>query len=158
MKKTVLKIIAYSILIGVIGLCFNMAFGNGTITFIQKEQIYINTNLHWFIWKFDFWYYLENIQLSTTDLSVLIFDLPTRQWVNVTEIADIGNNLLVILDYLIVVINILLYPIKVGAYLIQNILAILGISHNTSPGSNNGLGWLVEFVRNILGNFAIPYL
>ena len=95
--------------------------------------------------------------MATTNLSVLVFKTPTRQWNNNMDWNALGNNLLVILDYLIMVINILLYPIKVGAYLLQNVLAIFGVNNNPND-TNNGLGWLVTFVQDILGNFAIPYL
>lgn len=158
MKGKILKIVGFSIVIGVIALCFNTAFGNGTITFLQKERIQYGTQLTWYIWKFDFWGYLKNLELSATDLSILVFKLPTRQWVNVDDIADIGNNLLVILDYIIVIANVILYPIKVGAYLLQNLLALFGVNHDYSYEANNGLGWLVMFVHDILGNFSIPYL
>lgn len=159
MKKTILKMVAFTILIGVIALCFNNALGKDTVIFLNKETVYYGTDLHWNIWKFDFWKYIENLRMSTSDLSVLVFTTPTRQWQEINDIADFGNNLLVILDYIILIINLLLYPLKIGGYLIQNVLAILGINHNTSLTNNeNGLAWLVMFVRELFRNIAIPYI
>lgn len=157
MKRTIVKFISFTILIGVIALCINTALGKDTIMFLDKQTIYYGSNNHWFMWKFDFWKYLLNLQMATTNISVLVFKTPTRQWNNNMDWNALGNNLLVILDYLIMVINILLYPIKVGAYLLQNVLAIFGVNNNPND-TNNGLGWLVTFVQDILGNFAIPYL
>lgn len=159
--KNIMKFLAFTIVIGVLALAFNNAFGNQTVLYITKEQINLANNTHFYIWKFDFWKYIDNFQLSLTNLSILQFDMPTRQWDNNWNLADwgttLGNNMLVILDYIIMVINILLYPLKVGAYLIRNILAILGINTNYND-NNNGLGWLVYFVENILARISIPYI
>ena len=157
MKRTLIKFISFTILIGVIALCINVALGKDTIMFLTKETIVYNHSFKWYMWKFDFWKYLTNLQLSTSNLSVLVFKTPTRAWQNNMDWNALGNNLLVILDYLIMVINIILYPIKIGAYLLQNLLAILGVNTDVN-NTNNGLGWLVSFVQDILGNFAIPYL
>ena len=161
MKKTIIKIVTFTIVIGILAIALNTAFGNETIIYLEKVQInrfYTN----FYIYKFNYWAYIQNLQLSTTDLSVLRFDMPARQWQ--TEIEDITqffevitNNLCVILDYLIMVINILLYPLKVGAYLIRNIMAILGINTDTHA-DYNGLAWLVTFVNDILARIVIPYI
>lgn len=157
MKKAIIKFISFTILIGVIALCINTALGKDTIMFLDKETIRYGTNTSWYMWKFDFWKYLTNLQLSTSNLSVLVFKTPTRQWQDNMDWNALGNNLLVILDYLIMVVNILLYPIKIGAYLLQNLLAVFGVNADTT-NADNGLAWLVAFVRDILGNFSIPYL
>lgn len=153
--KNLTKLAVALIVIGVLGLAFNNAFGYETIMYLQKQQVNMLDGNHFYIWKIDFWHYIENIQLTTSNLNILQFNLPTREWVN--DIAYIPNNMAVIVNYLIITINILLYPLKIGAYLIMNILAILGI--NTNPNATyNGLKWLIVFVQNILGQVAIPYI
>lgn len=152
MKNAILKVIVFIIVIGILGMAFNNAFGYETIMYLQKEQITMANNGHFYIWKIDFWNYIKNIQLTTSNLSILQFKTPTRQFN-----SDIANNLALIMDFLIMIINLLLYPMKVGAYLIQNFLAILGINTDTSA-QYNGLAWLVIFVRDILGQIAIPYI
>ena len=152
MKHALLKIITFIIVIGVLGMAFNNAFGYETIMYLSKQQINLPNNAHFYIWKIDFWQYFKNIQLTTSNLSILEFKLPTRQWN-----SDIVNNLKIIVDYLIVLANLMLYPLRIGAYLIQNILAILGINTDTNA-THNGLAWLVIFVRDILGQIAIPYI
>lgn len=161
MKRQIIKLISFTILIGVLALVFNTAFGNQTITYLQKEQINMIDGRHFYIWKYDFWTYLKNLQMSITDLSILQFKMPTRSWDNTWDLTDwgstLGNNMLVILDYIIMVINIMLYPFKIGAYFVRNLTAIMGINQDTT-NAYNGLSWLIIFVRDILGNIAIPYL
>ena len=156
MKKTILTLISFTILIGVVAIAINTAFGNQTIMFLEKQQINIGTT-HFYIWKYDFWKYLTNLQMATSNLSVLVFELPTRQWNNNMDWNALGNNLLVMLDYIILIVNIILYPLKIGAYLLQNILAILGVNADVNS-TRNGLAWLVRFITEILGNIAIPYI
>ena len=161
MKRQFIKIISFTILIGVLALAFNTAFGSNTITYLQKIQVN-RFYARFYMYKLDMWGYIRNLQLSTTDLSILRFDMPTKQWQ--TEIEDITqffnvitNNLCVILDYIIMILNIMLYPLRVGAYVIRNMLAILGVNIDTTD-QNNGLAWLVIFVNDILGRIVIPYI
>ena len=159
MKKAIIPIITFTIMIGVIALSFNTAFGNQTITYIEKIR-YTTGNTHFYYWKFTWWDYLYNVQLTTTDLSVLQFDMPTRTWDTMSNSFTweaLGNNLALILDYIIMAINILLYPLKIGSYLLRNILALLGINQDTN-NQYNGLAWLVIFVRDILSRIVIPYV
>ena len=161
MKRAILKIITFTIVIGVFALAFNMAFGNQTITYLTKIRVNTTQGNNFYYYKFDFWNYLKNIQLTTSDISVLTFEMPTRTWQSPTDITDffpiIANDLAVILDYVIMIINILLYPLRVGAYLIRNVLAILGVNTDTT-NEYNGLAWLIKFVRDILSRIAIPYI
>lgn len=151
MKHALLKAITFTIVIGILAMAINNAFGYETIVYLQKQQININ-ELHFYIWKIDFWNYFKNIQLTTSNLSILEFKLPTRQWN-----SDVANNFALVVDYLIVQINVLLYPLKIGAYLIQNVMAIMGINNDINA-THNGLAWLVQFVRDILSNIAVPYI
>lgn len=151
MKNLLLKIVTFTIVIGIVGFAINTLFGSQTILYLQKKTFYVNGN-SWYMWEFKWWDYIKNLQTTATDGSILQFDLPTRVWNN-----DILNNLAVLGNFLIMIVNFLLYPIKVGAYLIQNVLALLGVNNDVT-NTRNGLAWLVEFVRNILGNIAIPYI
>lgn len=163
MKKILISMITFTIIIGIVALSINTAFGNQTITFIEKVR-YQTGNTHFYYYRFTWWEYITNLSLTTTDTSILIFDMPTRQWQaiqgNVFEDVwwqYLGNDLAVILNYIIMGINILLYPLKLGAYLLRNVIALLGINQNTND-QYNGLAWLVIFVRDILSNIVIPYV
>ena len=157
MSKIIGKIVVFTIVLGVVALAFNTTIGSNTIPFLKKEIIYYGTNTHFYIWKIDVWNYLHNIELSTSDVSILQLNLPTRQWQTVDSFTDFGNNMALILDYIILIINIMLYPIRLGAYLLRNIVAILGINTDTTD-INNGLAWLTVFINEILGRIVIPYI
>lgn len=152
MKRQIIKAITFLICIGVLGMAINTLFGYETITYLQKQQITMLNGNHFYIWKYDFWTYIKNIQLAITNLNEFTLNLPTRQWSG----TDVANNILLLLDYVIVVINVLLYPLRIGAYLLNNMLAILGINNDLNA-SNNGLKWLYIFVNNVIG-LEIPYI
>lgn len=157
MNKIILKLLIGTIIIGIIAIAINTVFGSETITYLQKERLTLSNNYIWYMWKFDFWGYIKNIETTATNGSVLVFDLPTREWENVQNLSDLGNNIALLVDYLIMVINIILYPLRLGSYLLQNVLAILGVNTDTT-NAKNGLSWLVIFVRDVLGNIIIPYI
>lgn len=144
------KITIFSVFIGVIALGLNLMFGEGTITYINKMTIEGDTYYY-----FNFWNYISNLKISFQDTSILQFKLPTRQWENdVTGFADIGNNLAVLVNYVIMILNLLLYPFKLTGYLIQVVLGILGVDI-TNTQSN--IYWLVEFTQ-ITKTIYIPYI
>lgn len=143
MKKLFITIITTSILIGVIGLSINLLWGNETVSYLTS---FTENNIVYY--KYDFYSYLKNIKISTLDTSILQLKLHTRTWTN-----DIVNNLAYMLDTLIVPINILLYPIRVSAYMGRTLLSIVGIDIQTE----NGLSWLID-TMNVLINLQIPYV
>lgn len=163
MKRTISIFIGFTVMIGVVALALNTALGNQTVTFLERIRYQVS-NTHFYYYKFTWWNYLKNIEMSTSDISILKLEMPTRTWINITSNilenqfwADLSNNLALMLDYVIMVINILLYPLKIGAYLLRNILAILGVNQDVN-NENNGLGWLARFINEILGRISIPYI
>lgn len=150
--KAIKQIVTFIIIIGVVALALNTLLGPTTMTYLTKERIAINGVDPFFIWKIDVWGYINNVQLTATDISVLEFKLPTRQWT-----SDLLNDLAFLLDILILILNVILYPIRLGAYFIRNILAFFGINQNTNDPTN-GLAWLVYLVRDILMQISIPYV
>ena len=145
------------IILGLIAIAFNLIFGYGTIDFVYRERIEGGL---WY-YRYDTVGYLNNIQTSITDVAVLKLDMPTRQWDttawDLTNWANIlGNNLAVMFDYWVMLINISLYPLRVGAYFIKQILALIGINV-LNPNPNSNISWLVEFVNNLV-TISIPYV
>jgi len=156
MKNKIAIIFTFVIVVGVLALAFNTILGRDTIMLLEKERIVAGTT-SFYIYKIDIGKYIQNIQLATSNISILVFDMPSRQFVAVQTLSDIGNNIAVLIDYVIMIINVMLYPIKIGSYLLQNVLAIVGINNDTT-NINNGLAWLVIFVRDILSRIVIPYI
>lgn len=157
MKYAFKKIILGTIIIGIIGYCFNMIFGN-TIGFIEIQRY--NGVL---IYTYNFYDYIENLRNSFTGTTALTLELPTREWIttgaNILEAEFweiLGNNMALILDYIIFALNILLWPLRLGAYLIRAVLAIIGI--NVIPPITHNLKWLVDLINNMIEFIQIPYV
>lgn len=133
-------------MLGVIGLSLNQLFGYGTMSFLVQNQDeftgvrYTTINIQ---------NYISNIQKTFYDIDKLILELPTKQWS-----SDIVNNLKIIVDYLIMIVNVTLYPLRAGAYVTKLLLAILGIDLYT--GTQNGISWLITFINAMQG--GIPYI
>lgn len=155
--KVITKIAIITIIMGCIALSFNVAFGNQTITYV--ERIRLGTTGA-FYYKFNFAEYLQNLTLSISNTSTLTLEMPTRTWQTMASIIDgeaLGNNLALILDYLIMVINIIIYPLRIGAYILKNLTAIIGINQDTT-NQYNGMAWLVNLLEWLIARVAIPYI
>ena len=154
MTKTINTLIKVLIIIGVIGVAMVMLFGNNTSTYLNRTTIE-GTAIVWY--KFDFHKYIEKLLTEITNTTVLELKLPTRHWYHSIDITNWGdvlaNNLAVILDYVILIINVLLYPLKVGGYLINFFLALMGIN----TGNESSLHWLGA-MSNVLIQIEIPYV
>lgn len=143
------------ILLGAIGVAFNILFGRNTIAFLS-EEIIPNSNLVWY--KFDIKNYIDNLTTTITDTTELKLQLPTREFHEVNDAIDFfvyfGNNMAVIVNYVILVINILLYPLKIGGYLVKFVLAIIGFNlYNTE----SGIWWLGEIAQRLVA-LTVPYI
>lgn len=143
------------ILLGAIGVAFNILFGRNTISFISQENIG-STTLIWY--KFDINGYINNLKTTITDTTELKLQLPTRNFISPTDIFEFfeyfGNNMAVIVDYVILIINVLLYPLKIGGYLVKFVLALLGFNlYNTE----SGMYWLGYLASRLVG-LTIPYI
>lgn len=151
MKNLILRIFTFTILMGIVALAINTVFGRESILFLTKERHLLPDGSAWYMWKFNWLGYVQNIQTTAADASVLQFKLPQ------IDLTDFLGVLKTILNFVILLINILLYPFRASSYFLQNILALLGVNQDTS-NINNGLAWLITFIRDILGNIAIPYV
>lgn len=109
--------------------------------------------------------YFRNIETSLNDTAELELRLPARQWINITNNIleeqfweDLGNNLALILDYIIMILNVIIYPLRIGGYTLQQILAFIGLPVNKIlMGQDNKLAWMVQ-VTNVLKALQIPYV
>ena len=154
--RVIKTIVITIIMLGTTMFALNFLFGEATINLIQEHNMgsytYYTLNMR---------EYLQNIETSLTNTAELELKLPTRQWqdLQVDFWAQLGNNLALILDYIILAINIVEYPLRIGGYLLQQILAFLGlpvvdIIENDTP---NNLAWLVK-LTNVLKSMQIPYI
>ena len=151
MTRLLKKICLTTILIGTIAILINSMFGYNTITFIERYRP--NNSGLWF-YKFNFKDYIFNLRTSFDDTTRLSLQGINRTWDNTGDLDAIVNNLAYILDVLILGLNIVLYPFRVGAYVVKTILAIIGVQVINTP-STNGLKWLIDLI-NFLQTLQIP--
>ena len=151
------RLALFIILIGVFGVAINMLFGYNTVAFLEKYRIEGGL----WLYKIDTFGYMQKLQNSFTDTAVLKLDLPWRTWHNldadnvIDNLTRLGWNLQLMVDYIIFILNIIIYPIRLGSYIIRNILAVLGI--RVTGAEQSGLYWLIQLV-NAMGMVKIPYL
>ena len=153
--KQMIKLI---IILGTIAVALNLLFGNNTIQFVQKQQI----NGTWLTWySYDIQGYVRNLETTITDTTDLQLILPTRTWIDTdasmitSEFWDaLGNNLALILDYIIMAINILIYPLKVGGYVLGIVLSLFGIE---LTNESSDIYWLCN-ISQIFKALSIPYV
>lgn len=155
MKKLVIALI----LVGVIAIALNTIFGWQTVTYLSVYR----TGNNIYLYKFNIWGYVENLKNSFGTVTYLGLDTPSRQWVNITSTIiesqfweDLGNNMALMLDWVLFGLTIMIYPFRIGGYIILQLLAILGIN-TIDANMAGGLNWLVivaQFVRDL----QIPYV
>ena len=154
------KVMIGAIIIGVIAVAINTLFGNETIDFITK---YRDTNSGIIYYKYNGLAYLNNIEMSLGNTAVLELKLVTKEWQDITGTiveeqfwAALGNNLAVMLDYIILGLNVLLYPIRIAGYFMLQLLAIIGLNV-VKPNENGSLYWLIKLAEG-LAKTQIPYV
>lgn len=140
------KTIAFTLMmIGIAGVALNQIFGYEMVSYISWETDDL-TGIRYM--KYDFTSYIQNLSLSINRITDISLNLPTRQFDD-----NFINCLAVVLDYIIFIINILLWPLRLGAYITSNLLAILGVEDNAQNVKN----WLVAFIRGMT-YLEIPYV
>ena len=157
MKKRVKETFIFIIIIGVFAYAINLFFGDATINMLTKVS-YNGIEMY----KLDVWVYLQNVQQSMEQTTYLTLNVQNRTWTNITSNflqeefwQALGNNMAYILNWLIFLINVIIYPFRIGAFMLKQGLVILGI--NIDPTATHGLKWLVNLV-NFLVKIAIPYV
>lgn len=142
--------------IGIAAVSITTLFGYNTIAFLERTRIE-ETGI--WIYKYNFYSYYQNLQMSINDAAELILKTPTRTWYYTMDLTNwpdrLANNFTVILDYIILILNVIIYPLRVGAYMCQQTMAVLGI--NIFSTEETGIKWLVDLVRTLKG-LQIPYL
>lgn len=151
MKKTIVTAVIF---LGVIGLAINTIFNWSTFTFLYRYTIPTGQTLY----RLDIWGYIENIRNSFSTTGQLTLQLPTRQWDNLSTDfwAGLGNNLALMLDWILFAINVMTYNFKIGGYIVLQLLAVLGVN-TVQPNSAGGLQWLVT-VAQFLRDLSIAYI
>ena len=135
--------IVWIILLGIIALALSTIFD-------ERTTILLSTFEHNGIklWKIDIWKYLTNLAISFNPNN-LSLDIPTLNQTNIITITISSIN------YTIMMINILTYPLRISGFVAINIMALLGI--NMNPDITHSLTWLVNLGK-FFTELNIPYL
>lgn len=162
--KAFIKAALFISTIAMIAFALNFIFGNEqtntyVVSYLSKQTINGVT-----FYKYDVFNYLKNLEATFTDTPQLFLHLPEREWANIdTGILeeefwqDLVNNLAFMLNVVITAINILLFPIRLVFYLVQTLLAIIGLPMVEGTYQNNPLKWLIDIVKT-LTVLEIPYV
>lgn len=143
------KFVIYLLMIGFLFLGINIVFPD-SISFISTKDIVFN-NTHNTIYYIDFWSYINNIK-TTLNVDQLQLSMPTRTWRMNSSLWDIfdmlANNLALMLDYILLAFNILLYPIRIAGYGLRVGLGIVGIN---IENPSNSMIWLKNVIDFLAG-------
>lgn len=156
--KTVKYVVIWTIILGSIALALNFVWPN-SITFLQQKTSTIDTQGIYYTYNFQ--NYLQNLTYAAEKTSMLSLKMPTREWKTgawevISLLDQISNNLQVILDYMILPINIFLWPIRLIAYVTELTMAFIGFNVQNMP-TGNPFKWLTDLLNWFITNLQIPY-
>lgn len=151
MLKAFKPLIIWILIIGVAHLALTITFGSAISTLLDNQTI---NGIQ--LYTFDFSSYLENIASSMGDIgNYLEITLPTRTWQATDSISDVGENIALMIDYIIMLINVIaIYPFKLVAYMVNIFISVLGI--NIASGPLEWMGTIFDTLSS--ENFKIPYI
>lgn len=125
-------IIAISIL-AIAGLALNIILGANTVSYLTYHEYPVKHYI------FDFSNYITTINTNIQKFTDIKLDMPDF------IISSSNDYITVVVNGFIMIINILLFPIRYGAYVGNIILSIIGINMLNPPES---IKWLVDFINS----------
>jgi hypothetical protein len=135
--------IVWIIVIGIIALTLSTIWDNNTTILLSTFE---HNGIK--LWKIDLWTYMTNLSISLNPNN-LSLNIPTM---NDTTIITTTISMI---NYIIMMINILTYPMRISGFITINIMALLGI--NMNPDISHSLTWLVNLGR-FFTELNIPYI
>ena len=135
--------IVWIIILGVIALALSTIFD-------EKTTILLSTFEHNGIklWKIDIWKYLTNLTISFNPNN-LSLDIPTLNQTNIITTT------ISMINYIIMLVNIISYPLRISGFITLNIMALVGI--NMNPNITHNLTWLINLGK-FFTELNIPYI
>ena len=135
--------IVWIIVLGIVALALSTIFD-------ERTTILLSTFEHNGIklWKIDIWKYLTNIAISL-NADNLILDIPTLNQSNIITTT------ISMINYIIMLINVLAYPLRIGGFITLNLMALIGI--NMNPNIIHNLTWLTNLAK-FFTTLSIPYI
>jgi len=135
--------IVWIIVLGIIALTLSTIWDNNTTILLSTFE---HNGIK--LWKIDLWTYLTNLAISLNPNN-LILDIPIANNTNIITITITSIN------YIIMMINVLIYPLRISGFITINILALVGI--NMNPDIIHSLTWLTNLAE-FFTKLNIPYI
>ena len=162
-KKIFLDTLPIILIIAMFAYVFTIYLGIFQIPFIYKYT----TSLGQTMWRFDIHEYLINIQNNFTSIAELELEKNPLEWQN-TQASFIDrqfwqtllNNLAYMFNYFIYFLNVILFIFRFLAYIIINILSILGMVRKPTMYMDKLYepNWFMEIFVWISENLQIPFI
>lgn len=132
---------------------------NELFSFINKQDYWPTMGLGISIYKLDVDKYLKNVELTLTNIRAFNFKMP--EMYEIENWDDTGKFFINILNVLIGMFNILVYPLQVAGYIVLNILGALGINTGldlNNPAPESGIKWLIDVATYLTNSGLFPYI
>ena len=135
--------IVWIIVLGIIALTLSTIWDNNTTILLSTFE---HNGIK--LWKIDLWTYLTNLAISFNPNN-LSLNIPIANNTNIITITITSIN------YIIMMINILTYPLRISGFIAINIMALVGI--NMNPDISHSLTWLINLGK-FFTELNIPYI
>lgn len=168
-KKIYYDLIPILIIIPMFAFTIGVYFHIFEIPFLYQYTTITGASL----WRFDITSYLKNIDGAFNNLAELKLELNPLTWKTTSasftskQFWDtLLNNIAYMFNYLIFVLNTILFVFRFIAYLVVNILCILGMVRNPYTWTNPSTlittiyqpNWLISVFTWISTNLQIPFI
>lgn len=135
--------ILWIIVLGIIALALTTIWDNNTTILLSTFE---HNGIK--LWKIDLWKYLTNLAISLNPDN-LSLDIPTM------NDSNIITTTISLINYVIMLINILTYPLRISGFITLNLMALVGI--NMNPDITHSLTWLINLGK-FFTELQIPYI
>lgn len=135
--------LVWIIVLGIVALTLSTIWDNNTTILLSTFE---HNGIK--LWKIDLWKYLTNLAISLNPNN-LSLDIPTLNDSNILTITISQIN------FIIMAINILSYPLRINGFITLNLMALLGI--NMNPDITHSLTWAINLGK-FFTELQIPYI
>lgn len=135
--------ILWIIVLGIVALTLSTIWDRNTTILLSSDEI---NGIKF--WKVDLWRYLTNLSISLNPNNLKL-DIPTLNQSNIITTT------ISMINYIIMLINVLTYPLRINGFITLNLMAIVGINMNTDVG--HSLTWAIDLAE-FFTKLQIPYI
>lgn len=135
--------LVWIIVLGIVALTLSTIWDNNTTILLSTFE---HNGIK--LYKIDLWKYLTNLAISLNPNN-LSLDIPELNQSNIITTT------ISLINYVIMIINILTYIFRINGFITLNLMTLVGI--NMNPDITHSLTWLVNLGK-FLTELQIPYI